>query len=187
MLKGKKVAIIFATSVYAQHNRLVIGYKGDMPWRGKIPSDMDRFKDLTQGCSVALGPKTFWSIPTKYRPFDLDRQTLIISRSKDLIVNDPRVKVVRDLEEAATVAKSRTLWIAGGSEIFALALPFADYIHQTMIIERFPGDTFFPYYDVSEWDEVDHDHRHAGGLESPDDKLDTIYKIYKRKSVKEAA
>lgn len=187
MLCGKLISIIFASSAYAQNGKLVIGLNGDIPWRGKVPSDMDRFVDLTKGSSIAMGSKTFWSIPEKFRPFDKNlpleesRQTIVLTTNKFLKIDNPRVVIVHSLEEAAQKAKSRILWIAGGAMTYAMALPFADYIHQTLISERFLGDTFFPKYDPDEWIDIYSIFYKTGGIDNPKDKFDTFYKIFERR------
>jgi dihydrofolate reductase len=187
MLCGKKISIIFACSVYAKNGWVVIGKNGDIPWRGLVPSDMERFRHLTGKSSVGVGSKTFWSIPEKFRPFDKDlpleesRQTLILTRKKDLTVDDPRVIVVHSLEEMAQKAKSKILWICGGADLYALALPFTDHIHMTSINKEFFGDTFFPYYDWNEWRKIFSRSFKIGGPTNPYDKVSSIYKILERK------
>ena len=190
MLCGKRLKIIFATSVYAKNNRFIIGYQGRMPWQGQAPSDMERFRSLTRQegkNSVIIGRKTWESIPEKFRPFDKNeplaksRQTLIITRKIDLVVNDPRVAIVNSLEEAVKAAKSSTVWIAGGAKIYKLALPYADCICQTSVSERFEGDTFFPDYDQDEWVKIDCDFRNAGRVSSLNDQFDTFYEVFERK------
>ena len=44
--------------------------------------------------------------------------------------------------------------ICGGGEIYALALPIADELLLTYVPEDGGGDTFFPRWDESEWDEA---------------------------------
>jgi dihydrofolate reductase len=190
MLHGKWVVIIFASSVYAQDGKLVIGSDGDMPWRGKIPSDMDRFKKLTMYESVIMGRKTWDSLGSK-RPLS-NRQNIIITRDRKAVMLDVseyelcsrNVVITNSFEKAVLSAQSKIVWIIGGAEIYSLALPVADLIHHTMVSEKVRGDTFFPEYDVSEWEEIDSVFFRAGGAKNPDDKLDTFYKILERKNIR---
>lgn len=186
MLCKKYLFIIFASSA-SPEGKSIIGLKGDMPWIGKVPSDMERFKRLTGNSSVAMGSKTFWSIPEKFRPFDKDlpleksRQTLILTTNTHLKIDDPRAVIVHSLEEMAERATSEKIWIAGGAVTYATALPFTDFIHQTIINGEFDGDRFFPEYNRNEWKQIDCEFLNAGGEKSPRDKFDTIYKIFERK------
>jgi dihydrofolate reductase len=198
LLKEKMLKITFASPVFAYQyvkedksveDGLVIGKGGDMPWRRQLPSDMARFVRLTSQPgenSLCMGRKTYLSIPEKFRPFDKDkdpesaRQTIVITRNSDFVVNDPRVIVAHSLEEAVQLARSSTVWIAGGAEIYALALPVADEIHWTMIFEHFEGDTFFPEYDRSNWKSSFFRFFHAGEIGTEKDKVNSAYNILKR-------
>jgi dihydrofolate reductase len=187
VLCEKWIYSIFASPDLRQDGKLIIGCEGDMPWRGLIPSDMKRFKRLTSKCPVIIGRKTWDSIPEKFRPFDKNlpleksRQTLILTRDQDFKVDDPRVVVAHSLEEAVKCAKSNIVWVAGGAEIYALALPFTDFLHWTQIDIKCKGDTFFPEFDLKEWEMIDNTFYNAGGEASPNDKLNYWYKILEHK------
>jgi dihydrofolate reductase len=186
MLYGKWISIVFSACKDTQ-GRLAIGYQNDIPWRNKIPSDMARFKDLTKEDSVGIGRITFWSIPDKFRPFDKSeplgrsRQTIILTSDRHFKIDDPRVTIAHSLEEAAKVAKSNILWISGGGVLYAIALPFADYIHQTLINGIFLGDVYFPGYNPQDWENIFQEFHKAGGAKNPKDKFDTEYSVLKRK------
>lgn len=187
MLFGKFVRIIFASSECVGGGRLVIGKEGNMPWRGKIPSDMERFKTLTKGQSVVMGRKTWDSIPDKFRPFDKDlplehsRRTIIVTRKQDFTADNPRVTVVHSFEEAVQAVMTGDIWIAGGAEIYELALPYADCIHQTVIHQSFDGDTFFPDYDKNRWEKNYVKYLSASGPGAEKDKFDSTYMVFGRR------
>ncbi|MCG8437262.1 MAG: dihydrofolate reductase, partial [Pseudomonadales bacterium] len=44
--------------------------------------------------------------------------------------------------------------IMGGAEIYSLALPQADRLYLTEVHANVEGDTFFPEYDASEWQQI---------------------------------
>ena len=85
MLKGKIVKISYASPVCTQDGKSVIGKNGDMPWRGKVPSDMKRFVELTVGHSVVMGRKTWDSIPFKFRPLP-NRQNIVLTRNPQFTI-----------------------------------------------------------------------------------------------------
>ena len=169
---------------------MVIGKDGSMPWMGLLPSDMARFKNLTSQPdqnSLIMGRKTWDSIPEKFRPFDKNlppeeaRQTIILTRNLDFHVDDPRVLVAHTLTEAVWVARSKTVWIAGGEQVYELAMNFANFIHQTLIHREFEGDAFFPGYNYSNWETQSSQYFCAGQGDSAKDKVDSSYTIFRRK------
>jgi dihydrofolate reductase len=57
---------------------------------------------------------------------------------------------VHSLDEAlAATAGSERVFVIGGGELYALALPRADELVLTEIHRDLPGDTFFPAWDRS--------------------------------------
>ena len=52
----------------------VIGNQGDMPWR--LPGDLAHFKEITMGCPVIMGRRTWSSIG---RPLP-GRKNIVLSR-----------------------------------------------------------------------------------------------------------
>ncbi|MEK7200689.1 MAG: dihydrofolate reductase [Patescibacteria group bacterium] len=166
-----------------QNGRLVIGKDGNIPWRCQIPSDMKRFVELTTDStrrSVVMGRKTWDSIPLKFRPLS-NRQNIVVTRNSGFTIENAEIVVAHSLEEAVQRATSKTVWIIGGAEIYALALPLADFMHWTMIQERFEGDAFFPKYNQSDWKDVHLEYITAGSVGAEKDKLDSCYLIFEKR------
>jgi dihydrofolate reductase len=117
-----------------------IGRAGSLPWR--LPSDLRRFRRLTYGGSVLMGRATWDSLPR--RPLE-GRRNLVLSRGS---VCPDGATLVDDLEKAiraATEAGDRELFVIGGAQVYALALPRAERIELTRVHARYPdGDAFFP-------------------------------------------
>ena len=71
-------------------------------------------------------------------------------------------EVVHSLEEALRLARAAgetELFILGGGEIYALAMPLADRIYLTVVHAEPEGDARFPVFDEHDWELVD-DERH---------------------------
>ncbi|OHA87137.1 MAG: hypothetical protein A3A96_04045 [Candidatus Zambryskibacteria bacterium RIFCSPLOWO2_01_FULL_39_39] len=151
-----------------------------MPWRGKVPSDMKRFVELTVGHSVVMGRKTWDSIPFKFRPLP-NRQNIVLTRNPQFTIENSGVIVAHSLEEAVQQAKSETVWIIGGAEIYALALPVTDFLHTTILYEKFEGDAFFPKYNLSDWMNIYFKRFKAGEAGAEKDTINSGYLIFKRK------
>jgi dihydrofolate reductase len=135
------------TLIAALASNGVIGRDNQIPWR--IPGDLPRFKQLTMGQTLVMGRKTYQSIG---RPLP-GRTTIVISRDPALpqALTPAGVKVVRSLEEALAAVQTEECFIAGGGEIYALALPRADRLLLTEVEAPFEGDAYFPPFPREEW------------------------------------
>lgn len=136
----------------------VIGRDDDLPWH--LSADLKRFKRLTMGHHLLLGRKTFQAIG---RPLP-GRHMVVISRGNPSVPSG--VSVVSSLAEGMELAKRQgdvEVFVAGGAQIYSLALPMADRLYLTQIHENFAGDALFPDFDQTEWTVVEHEHHEADG------------------------
>jgi dihydrofolate reductase len=145
-------------SIAAMSENRVIGKNGQLPWR--IPEDMKHFKDLTMGHPVIMGRKTWESIPEKFRPLP-GRTNIVITRQADYVVPED-VIVSSSVESALKIFPSEHIYIIGGAEIYAAAMPHVDKIEMTYVKQTIEGEglTYFPEMDPSQWKEFkreDHD------------------------------
>lgn len=127
----------------------VIGVDGRLPWR--IPEDLARFKDMTMGHALIMGRATFESIG---RPLP-GRSNIVLTRRDDW--SAPGVDPVGSLQEALRLADSRgqDAFIAGGAEVYEMALRVADRMELTEVDAEPAGDTWFPEVDWAEWRETE--------------------------------
>lgn len=124
----------------------VIGKDNQLPWH--LPNDLKYFKNQTWGLPILMGRKTFDSIG---KPLP-GRQSIVITRSQDW--QHEGVEVVHSVEEAVQKAETlgaKEIFVIGGAEIFATALPQANRIYRTRIHHSFEGDVFLPELNESEW------------------------------------
>lgn len=146
--------------IYARAANGVIGKDGQMPWH--LPEDLAHFKQLTSGCPVIMGRKTWDSLPARFRPLP-GRRNIVITRQENWHEND--VQRLSSLREALQICESSpTVWVIGGAQIYAQALPLADAIEVTEIEGDYEGDAFAPELG-SEWVEVARErHCSASGI-----------------------
>ena len=116
----------------------VIGCGNRIPWH--LPEDFKWFKRMTTGHIVVMGRKTFESIG---KPLP-NRETIVLSRSA---FTYPGVRVAGDLGELDPGAEARTLFICGGAQIYAQALPQCSDLYLTHVLRTVEGDTFFPEFE----------------------------------------
>lgn len=144
-----------------------IGKNGDLLWpHGTQRRDMQRFTRLTTGeteedgsghNTVIMGNTTFNSIPEQYRPFK-NRQNIVLTRKVlSETVEIDGVTWASSLGDAYSQADGNDIWVAGGAQVYELALPTVDAVFATRVLKPGDGaDTFFPKLDLDEeWDLLD--------------------------------
>lgn len=128
--------------IYARAANGVIGKDGTMPWH--LPEDMAHFKQLTHGCPVIMGRKTWDSLPPRFRPLP-GRTNIVITRQPEWNeIGAQRASSVRDALQIAEQSNATTVWVIGGAQIYAQALPLAQRVEVTEIAQDFDGDAHAP-------------------------------------------
>jgi dihydrofolate reductase len=136
----------------AMASNRTIGIDNTLPWR--IPEDLRRFKTLTMGHHMIMGRKTFDSIG-KALP---GRTTIVVTRNREL--NFEGCIVAHSLQQAiAACGGDGEIFIVGGAELYAQALPLADMLYLTEINKEVEGDAHFPDLDKAAWQEVSREQR----------------------------
>jgi len=116
----------------------VIGSGNRIPWH--LPEDFKWFKKLTTGNVIVMGRKTFEAIG---KPLP-NRDTIVLSRSG---FDHPGVTTVRSLDEVPPLVPGREVFIAGGAQIYAQALPLCSDLYLTLVKREVEGDAFFPPFE----------------------------------------
>ena len=121
----------------------VIGDRNALLWH--ISEDLKHFKALTSGHPVVMGRKTYESLG---RPLP-NRTNVVISRQE---LEIPGCRVVHSLDEAlALFPEEEEVFIIGGAQIYAEALPRADRFYLTRVFHDYEGDTHFPEWNEELW------------------------------------
>lgn len=125
----------------------VIGYQGDIPWRGKFPADMNRFRDITTGHNVIMGRKTWESIPEKFRPLP-SRRNIVITRQMEYKADG--AFICQSLEEGIKTGQpEKRIFVIGGAKLYRDAILVTNVIHLTVMHAVFRGDVFFPEFNLA--------------------------------------
>lgn len=149
-----------------------MGYKGDLPWKRRLQSDLARFSSLTTFTTtpdkvnvVIMGRKTYQSLPPKYRPLE-GRLNIVISRTfrtpEELDPGKKNLLVATSLEDALRITdyddRIEKVFVIGGASLYheALQSPRCKELFFTLVKpvdpgEQLPCDTFFPSYDETNW------------------------------------
>ena len=122
----------------------VIGRANGLPWH--LSADLRRFKRLTTGHTILMGRKTYESIG---RPLP-NRRNVVLTRSPTLAWEG--VDVESSLDDALRrCAGESEVFVIGGHALYDLALPRADRLYLTRVLESFAGDVFFPTDAIDEF------------------------------------
>ena len=125
----------------------VIGRDGAIPWH--VPGELARFKETTMGHPLIMGRKTFESIG---RPLP-GRRCIVITRS--LAWRHPGGETAHSFAQALALAgPADEVFVAGGGQVYAEALPFAHRMILSEIPQDHEGDAHFPAWSPSQWREV---------------------------------
>jgi dihydrofolate reductase len=124
--------------VWAQAANGVIGRDGTLPWR--LPEDLAHFKALTLGSTVVMGRLTWESLPPRMRPLP-GRRNIVLTRHDDVAFEG--AEVAHTLEEALAMSET-DVWIMGGAQVYAAALPLAERLVVTELSKPVDGDAYAP-------------------------------------------
>lgn len=146
--------------IYARAANGVIGRDNTLPWH--LPEDMAHFKRCTQGCPVIMGRKTWESLPPRFRPLP-GRPNLVLSRQAGW--QAPGAQVFASLNQALAQTQAfDDVWVIGGAQLYAQAMPYAHSAVVTELAQPFEGDVFAPRLGPG-WREVQREpHTAANGM-----------------------
>jgi dihydrofolate reductase len=132
----------------------VIGRSGALPWH--LAADMQHFRELTRDCPVVMGRRTWDSLSPRYRPLP-GRSNIVVSRrpgwTADGAQAAPSLPAALRLAQLRLSASKR-VFVIGGAQLYREALPLADVLELTELHSDADGDTQFPFWDRSQFDEA---------------------------------
>jgi len=102
-----------------------------IPWY--IKEDMALFKQLTLGCVVVMGRKTWETLPERFRPLP-GRENIVLSRDPNF--SAPGAVVMQTVDQVLEYAQNnpeKTVWIMGGATIYEQFAPYVSEWHTTRV------------------------------------------------------
>jgi dihydrofolate reductase len=154
----------------------VIGSDNSLIWR--LKTDLRRFRQLTTGCPIIMGRKTYLSIG---KPLP-GRQTVVLTRDPGFAADG--VHVAHTVEEALALAQrlgremgAHAVIIGGGTEIYAQMLALADRLELTLVHASPAGDAVFPPWDEDRFVAVAREDHPA----DPDNEYPFSFASYRRR------
>jgi len=117
-----------------------IGRDNALLWH--LSEDLRHFKRTTLGCPVIMGRKTWDAIG---RPLP-GRRNIVVTRNPAWTAAG--AEAAGDLTHALSLASDAAkVFVIGGAQLYAAAMPFADELMLTEVDADAPADTFFPHWD----------------------------------------
>ena len=157
--------------IVAMYKNNAIGYKNDLPWH--LPADLKYFKKITTGHPIIMGRKTRDSIGRNLP----NRTNIVITRNKEYQETDCLVFYsVDEWRKWSKTQEEQEMFIIGGAEIFKETLASADRLYITKIDAEYPGDTFFPPLDWSNWKLISE----TEGQKDEKNPVDYCFLVYER-------
>ena len=133
--------------VAAMAENRVIGRGNDLPWR--LPADLKHFKALTLGKPIVMGRRTWESLPGLLP----ERPHIVVTRDPDYQAEG--CILVSSIEQALGAAgDAPELMVVGGAQLYGEMFALAGRMYLTLVHAEVEGDTYFPEFDASEWQEV---------------------------------
>ena len=153
---GHGTGLPTVTMVWAQARDRVIGDGRGMPWR--VPADMAHFVETTTPGICIMGRATWDGIPPRFRPFE-GRHTIVCTRDSEWADDPANAGADRAGGVAEALQMAGTggvpVYICGGGQIYAAAMPYATSCVVTEIDADAPGDVRAPELDPAEWQQVE--------------------------------
>jgi len=124
-----------------------LGLDNHLLWH--IPEDLAFYKKMTYGKNVIVGRNTLFSMPPKAfkgrAAYVLSPDALDVSFDVNSFNNmDKLLSYIKDSNDE--------FMVIGGASIYKQFLPYVDTMYLTEVNEYFNADTFFPEFDLKDWD-----------------------------------
>jgi len=138
------------TLIAAVARNRVIGRDNQLIWH--LPEDMAYFKAATAGHTVLMGRKTWDSLPPRFRPLP-GRRNIVLTRQSGFVAEG--AETIDSLPTALEkMAAEEEVFVIGGADLYAQALPLARRLMLTEIEDEAEGDALFPPFSRQEWCET---------------------------------
>ena len=159
-----KLAIIVATD-----EKGLIGRDNDLPW--KLSADLQYFRRVTMGKPLIMGRNTHESIGRALP----GRKNIIVTKNENYQAEG--CDVVHSVADALKACDdAEEVMVMGGASLYTQLLAQADRLYLTQVHASLEGDTWFPDWQRSDWQQLSREDHLA------DDKNDFPYSfiIYDR-------
>ena len=135
--------------IWAMDKNWLIGKNNQIPWHYK--EDLLYYKGMTNGKTVLMGDKTYYSLKGYYKDRPLPYNKIYVASLDKLVLED--AILVPDINKFLSETKEDII-VVGGAMIYKLSLPYASRLYITHIDKSFDGDTYFPKFDLGSFEKI---------------------------------
>jgi dihydrofolate reductase len=161
--------------IVAMARNRVIGAGNRIPWH--LPGELKLFKTITMGHHIVMGRNTWESIGR-----------LLPGRTSVIVTRQPAYRVdgavmAASLDAALLACGDDTeIFVIGGAQLYAAALPLADRLYLTIVEAEIDGDTRMPAFALEDW-RATSSQTFSADARNPYDYVQTVYDRVRVKSV----
>jgi len=132
--------------IWAMDENWLVGDNDKLPWH--IPKDLAHFKKITNNKTVLMGDLTYKSMKGYYKnkPFPFKKvyvANLLDEKYEDATLVKDVISFLKDYNEE--------IFVIGGPTIYKLALPYANKLYITFVLNRYKGNVYFPKFDLDKF------------------------------------
>jgi dihydrofolate reductase len=130
--------------IWAMDENWLIGKDNVLPWHYK--EDLMYFKSVVNQKTVLMGEQTYLSLKSYYKKKPLPYQKIYVCNLEDKTYDD--AILVKDIHKFLKENKE-DIYVIGGKTIYQLALPYANRLYITFVLNHHEGNIYFPKFDLS--------------------------------------
>lgn len=132
--------------IWAMDENWLVGKDDKLPWR--IKEDLTFFQKMTKNKIVLMGDLTYNSMKSYYKNKPFPFKKIYVANLEDKSYDD--AIRVSDVNEFLS-NNEEELFVIGGPTIYRLALPYANRLYITFVLNRYEGNVYFPKFDLSKF------------------------------------
>lgn len=132
--------------IWAMDENWLIGDGNRLPWHYK--EDLIYFKSKVNDQVVLMGDLTYQSLKGYYKNRPLPYKKIYVCNLEDKAYDD--ATHVKDIYTFLDKLEE-DIWVIGGKTIYQLALPYANRLYITYVLNTHKGDIYFPKFDLSKF------------------------------------
>lgn len=110
-----------------------------IPWQGKIPKDVEYFREKTEGSTILMGYGTYLEFK---KPLPGRRNIVATGKNQKLNNGFESIADGRSFLQQST----EDVWVIGGAKLFASTIDLADELYITQLDGDWHCTKFFPEY-----------------------------------------
>ncbi len=130
--------------IWAMDENWLIGKGNELPWHYK--EDLKYYKSKVDQQVVLMGELTYQSLKGYYKTKPLPFKKAYVCNLEDKTYDD--AILVKDIHTFLKQTDEDII-IIGGRTIYKLALPYADRLYITYVLNHHEGNVYFPKFDLS--------------------------------------